>query len=283
MDVAGQLVDAIGNQPLLGAQVELYPASGGLTDETYERRTVRNQSGAFNFSMIRPGRYSLLVFREGIPAPWMTSVDVGSSGLNDLRMRVPTFQQIKGHVKGIDAGSLEVALQVFQSGAPAINSKVSEDGTFVFEQVPPGRYGVMVSGNGVSPLGFPRRAAAYLAKIRFGDQAGPAISISEGGNPPLELIMSKAAGSLIGTVRDAKDNPVSESTVAVTGSGRMFQFTSKQDGSFNGDGLPPGEYKVVAYQAEYGAMPKTACDRYSSKVTVADGGASAVQLKLCTE
>jgi hypothetical protein len=284
VDVTGEVEDAVTRRPLQTAQVELIPQVGGLTDETYERRSIRNPSGAFQFSLLRPGRYSLLVFRDGLPLPWATQIEVGSAGLVERRIRVPGFEQIKGIVTGMEPRSLEVELRQLTSGEPAAKAKVLENGTFVFDQIPPGRWVVRVSGDDVA---YPVRKGAYhLSEVRFGQSgAGAFITVSEGFNERLELLMSKASGRLIGTVRDAKDNPVNSAWVFLRPKGPNpgSQIAAKQDGTFVIDALPAGEYSIGAYLGEISLQRPIVCDRFAVKVTIADGITATVQIKLCTE
>ena len=92
-----------------------------------------------------------------------------------MAVSVPPFAQIQGTVKASDPkipweGELRVSLY----GTPGGSTQpvtVRGDGTFSFEDVPPGQWRLEFQEAGLHPSGDPHRNL-HVAKVRFGAQDG---------------------------------------------------------------------------------------------------------------
>jgi beta-lactamase regulating signal transducer with metallopeptidase domain len=121
-------------------------------------------------------------------------------------------------------------------------------GAFRLTDVNPERYVLAVEN---LPEGF------YVKSARFGDQNAleKGVDLTRGGAPPIEIVLSGAAASAAGTVKDANGAPVAEAIVslvpqdAARRSQPMFYSSVKTDasGAFKMTGLIPGEYRLYAF------------------------------------
>src|SRR6185436_13475946 len=66
VELSGQLVDGVSREPLVTGEVELASEPAGRPDETYARLRVVGENAGFKFDLLTPGRYSLLVYRDGV-------------------------------------------------------------------------------------------------------------------------------------------------------------------------------------------------------------------------
>jgi hypothetical protein len=274
--LTGRLIDGAKQEPLAGAEVELDPLSGGLTDETYSRRTVRGQRAAFSFELIQPGRYSVLVYRDSARTtlPYVVPLDLGVAGEPDLRIAVPPSQRIDGKVHGLSA---EVMTIGFAGASQEV--RVGADGDFHLDDVPPGRWPLDVRAGGLVLVDANTfRHRLYVAKLRFGSQAGMPLVLSDSGNPTLEIWLSDQSGTLAGTIQEDDERLRNAAVVLVRGAGGLYRLAPAQDGTFVAKNLPPGEYRVTALAGD----AEDACGDRTVTAKVAHGATSAVQLRLCS-
>jgi hypothetical protein len=274
--LTGRLLDGVTQEPLAGAEVELEPASGGLTDETYSRRSVRGPRAEFSFELIQPGRYSVLVYRDSARTtlPYVVPLDLGVVGEPDLRIAVPPSQRIDGKVHGLDDEAVTIGL-----GSTSREVRVGADGSFHLDDVPPGRWWLGVQAGGLVRIGSNAlRYRLYVAKLQFGSQTSMPLVVSESGNPTLEIWLSDQSGTLAGAIQEDDQRLRNAAVVLVRGAGGLYRLTPAQDGSFVAKNLPPGEYQVTAVTGD----AEDACRDRAVTVKVAHGTTSVVQLRLCS-
>jgi hypothetical protein len=296
VSLSGRTIETAGRGPLRSAEVELANSAGsGLQDDTYQRRHVDAQ-GAFRFELIRPGHYTLRVYRgAGLGSlPYSAPVDVGNAGIEDLPLAVPPFAQIRGAAKATDPkvpweGELRVSLY----GSPGISNvavAVGGDGSFALENVPPGQWRLEFQGGGLHRAGDPHHRL-HVAKVGFGAQDGwlGPVTVAESGNPPVEVTLSDEAGQLAGTVAMAeKDAPPMVVIRRTDGQPNIQQYilprSANQDGAFLIPDLIPGEYEVGSWTVDdsgsFSANPQ-ACGNRLVKVKITAGETSAVRLEIC--
>jgi hypothetical protein len=229
-------------------EIELSPDVAPLPDETYQRRRP-GADGAFRFDLIEPGHYLLLVFRGSSPdsLPYVTTIDIPKTGLDDLKLAVPAFVQLRGVLSMAKpeqalSGPVQIILR-----DPAWHDRSKQfeaDGgrEFSLEGVPPGRWRLDVR---------PTRPLT-VNSVRFGGQQAPEpFLVAESGNPPLEITLSDQAGTVAGTVVDAHQQPVRDALIVFRQPGDPPMISksvrSGGDGSFRAPDLPPATYEVSAW------------------------------------
>jgi hypothetical protein len=288
----GRITDAGTRGPLIGGAVELTPETVPLADSTYARRRLAND-GMFQFDLIKPGSYRLLVYRHGSEdsIPHMVPVFAGTEPVTELAIAAPEFQTIEGRVaipEGKAGTRWPLLLRVLPDpvGGQSFELKADERGAFTL--IPPGRWRILAE------WGFAPPADLYVASIRFGEQDisnGP-FTISEGGNPPITITLSDKAGRLTGRVVDDNYGSMKNALIAAkpapgtVAARKLYTSEANQNGEFSVPSLPPGEYLVSAWPLgftlrEWIEAPDKGCSDRVAKVTVQAGQSASVQLKPC--
>jgi hypothetical protein len=129
---------------------------------------------------------------------------------------------------------------------------VASDGTFAIEagtipRTAPGHYRIDVAG--LPP-------DVYVVSIRYQGQEVRDTGIDAGGEGSLlDITLGAPGASITGSVRDSQDRPTTSSTVVVIPEAVVqgqLTFTrvdqTDQKGNFAFSGLPPGEYRVFAWE-----------------------------------
>ena len=134
----------------------------------------------------------------------------------------------------------------------------------------------------------------YLKSATFAnrDILDEGLDLRSGGSGALEIVMSANTAEVSGTVRNEKGDPAPGSRVTLipvkdrVGVQNASRYgTSDQMGSFRMSGVPPGEYKIWAWeQLEFGLdqVPEFRRQFESSAVTVkvAEKASESVALKM---
>jgi hypothetical protein len=299
VSLSGRTVEIAGRDAPETAEVELSRiGSTSLSDETYQRRRVGAQ-GAFQFDLIQPGRYILLVFRGSAKEdlPYSTQVEVGNAGVEDLPVAVPPFPQIRGTVKLSDPkagweGSLRFTLHATRGIIRSRAAPVAEDGTFVLDSIPPGQWRIDSQSDGLRQSTAPNRKL-HITAIRLGGQDGlwGPLTVTESGNPPIEVTLSDEVGQLAGTVFD--DSKAAGGVFVVLrrtdGALNLSQFItpalSKADGSYLVPDVIPGNYEVTVWAPEPSGStalgPPERCGNKLGKVKIVAGETAVLQLQVC--
>jgi protocatechuate 3,4-dioxygenase beta subunit len=210
-----------------------------------------NSEGKFEIWGLDPGKYTVRARWEGdgvetligrIVQTAPVAFEVAGSNVDNLELRVIPDSDIAGRlVFETPDGTLPVRERKITLG-PAASASVDSDDTFNLKKIPAGRYVVGLSWDTV-----------YVKSMQLGSQSidGSVLDLSNGsGGVTLTLLLSPATGSVSGTVRDDKGNPV-EARVALvrddeTGSFHPRYASVHKDGVYSFPNLPPGNYKLVA-------------------------------------
>ena len=157
----------------------------------------------------------------------------------------------------------------------AREADVAADGAFTLPDGSPDRYFASVTG---MPDGF------YIKSIRLAKQnvLENGADLPEKPEQPLEIALSPKAGSIRGTVTGAQAGVV---VALVPSKGREYRNTTTDEhGRFTIANLPPGEYKLFAWEeVEDGAWMDPAflkpIESKGTPVTVREATAETVELK----
>jgi hypothetical protein len=256
----GRVLDEKKN-PVVGAQLQMSPSSGGVVQST-----VTDASGAFRVAPLRGDVYNLTIFREGYER-YTNNVTINEGAENrikDVMLTFLGFGAIRGRVVS-GQGATRVSVKGAQvslrrqrrmsSMQPDYSSPLSpptvtdESGNFQLQNVPAGMYDVLIS-----PLNGPvivreQVVVKRLETISLGDISVP------------------AAGALTGKIRTPDGHSLPYSTEVIVGppgmSGGLVpimvgadsrnRWTADQyaarvnpDGTFKVSGILPGRYEVIA-------------------------------------
>jgi len=246
---------------LRGVYVSLAPrvaAEGGYSLSNFGA-PVQSDSGDFEIRGVPPGPYDLsAMWNDGKRQLYgRVPVEVGNANLDGVTFVLGSPISLVGRfrVEGsdpFDFTRLGLWLQPIDSTRGGGSSQLKADGTFVVENVYDGNYRLRI-------LGFP--VPYYVKSAREGGsdvlESGLTISRSQ---PPsrLEIVLSPDGGRVDGTV-SKEHNPVSGALVVLVPDPphrdreEMYGMTTTDAfGRFSLLGLPPGDFKLFAWELVQG-------------------------------
>lgn len=246
----GRVFDSMGFL-LVGAEV--VPADGS------SQKT--NADGAFSIDLVEQRASDLLVRADGRRAAWLRTSAIGPDPLTvRLEPAAPWDQTPKAPLAAPRLrGEGEV---VGPDGEPLKNAFVNVLGTNCwgrtddigrFELPLPTRtatFAVHAASTESSPGGYALRTESFVAP-------------RSRGIVPLPPMVAAPAGSIRGTVRDPRGEPVAGLPVEVRGAGATRCVATGPSGVFVLSGLLPDEYVVepFAYRGAVGPLQKVRVDR----------------------
>ncbi len=220
-----------------------------------------DQTGAFEVASVPPGSYYLTAQTRAIGGQQqMTArmaVDITSSNVQNLRLRLQPPVDITGKIipekpdTDLQLSKLRLNFTPVQPGlgggrGGGNNGRLEIDDAGAFQtQLAADTYNVELSGQ---PQGY------YLKAVKVGGREVPDaqldLSFAIG---PMEIVLGADAGSITGKVENGNDVAASVRVTAVpaSGSSRRDLFkaaTTADDGTFTLADLPPGEYKLYAWE-----------------------------------
>lgn len=220
-ELQGQVVNRTG-EPVAGAWVTVQTASGG------QSAAVSDAEGGFEVGAPR-GPVQITVRAPG----YGTQSVIASSPSDVGRIELGSGGSIEGRVVRVDSALPVAEAQVSMTnlGQPdGIWTTVTadRDGAFVFEDLPPDRYGLVAEG-----------AELTSATVT------PAV-VAEGVNVRDVVVEVSVGSAVTGVVRNREDGtPCAEASVTLYGE-RTFD-ARREGGSLRFDRVPPGVYQVSVY------------------------------------
>jgi hypothetical protein len=230
--------------------------------------------GSFVFAGVLPGSYFLTAQdRAGLVATPM-AVLVGDRDVDNLSIALAPAVRVSVRItaEGVTPGSLEPfyglsgtlrpELDNLQSGgSPAnvrsANMPLSAGNAIVLQNVPPGDYQFNINQlfvfgqtslrENVKPL--------YIKSIRLGrEDAFGTIHISSNTTEVLEVVLTTETGSVEGAAIGRAGDPAANVTVVLVPTNArkrtaLYQtLVTGSDGKFRFQGVPPGDYKLFAWE-----------------------------------
>ena len=218
--------------------------------------TVSDRQGRFFFAGVASGRYQLSVHGVGgaeEPLAGHYTIDVDKEDVRDLTIPVSSGLPSAGVIRVRPTRSMTLSGAVVKLApadfnvyaTPLRSSDVDPAGTFTFPSIPPGRYRIWVEG-------LP--ANCVVERVRHGTteignrpfQVQPGI--------PFEIDVSSEASSISGTFKDADQSAETEAYIILTHENQdpsieawCVGMATDQYGGFYIGGLPPGRYKIYAF------------------------------------
>ncbi len=258
--VRGRVV--VDGKAVNGVFVSLMRQSGdlaGLPLPPYGSGILDN-NGGFEIRSVPPGAYLLTAgwSNQNKNYSGRMPLNVASADIDDITLTLTPGVELRGSIRAdagvpLDFNRLGVWLQSADStswgGAAA---QVKADGTLVMENVFDGNYRLHLQG-------FPEEFYLKSARLGGADVLIPGLSISQGFSPgTLELHLALDGGRIDGTVLQ-NQNPASGALVAFVpdppNRERDELYSSKltdQFGRFSMGGLPPGDFKLFAWEQGQG-------------------------------
>jgi hypothetical protein len=254
--------------------VELWPSTGAVVNVAFEpeglARAITDEHGAFRFLDVSPGSYELRVTYLVAANPnvgttetsWWAAqpVAIGDRDVDGLSIALQPGVRASGRVafKGATDAHvprLNVYLESIDSDARALAFAARPDGTFTALGSRPGRYMVSVLG---PPDGW------MLESVTRAGRSLPdgVADLEAAGADDLVLTLSKTFTRVSGSITSANQAAASNADVivfpadttfwreGVVSSRRMRLVHATSASTFELDGLAPGEYDIVAIDAE---------------------------------
>ncbi|MGD0136935.1 MAG: carboxypeptidase-like regulatory domain-containing protein [Bryobacteraceae bacterium] len=237
--------------------------------------------GEFSFDGILPGNYFLEaksnVDAEDRPAlvAWKP-ISVGNNDLDRVVVEMKPAMELRGKIT-VEGSALSSWPQITLTPTDGLNyldsPMVDSDGQFRVTGMEPAAYNVTV-GFMPPPL--------YVKAMRFNgrDVDGP-IDLGASSAASLELVVSRGTATLSGVVSDS-NGPVGPGifVIAIRETAQLRRAVTDDKGQFSFEGLPLGQYYVVAMDGP-GMLPPEIILKLGTPVTVTDG-ATSTNLKLTT-
>lgn len=268
-------------------------SSGSLGRAMAQQAQVDQEQGTFEFRAVLPGAY-LLMTATSDGRRWVSHrepVDVGRADIEGINIVMGSGIDVGGKVRlegmaGVTLNQVRVSVvprdeQFF--GVPS--SVAGPDGTFTLPGLSTETYFFQVQG--VPP-------GSYLKSARIGGEelVETGIAIPAKAGSALELVVSGNAGRVEGVVLDSDSLPAAAVTVVLVPSARRranptFYRTATTDaqGKFTMQSLPPGDYKLFAWDdVDPGAWQDAEFlapfEERGAKITIAEGSALVAEVKL---
>jgi hypothetical protein len=226
-----------------------------------ENQAANASQGRFEIRNVPPGGYSLnmVVRHAGRVRPVSLPVDVVDRDITNITVPLTPAFGLPGKAT-LDGGApgtaiLSQSIQLVPTEPmPGIDSFAinphPQTGEFTLPAVPAGKYAIRVSS-------VFRSADTYVADLKRGETSVFDSGLTIGGSlrEPLEVVLKSKGGILTGTITDpTKLRPFPYATVVlVPEKARRQNFAlykhtlSSEDGNFVFTGIPPGNYKLLAW------------------------------------
>jgi hypothetical protein len=215
---------------------------------TWVHEGFTDEDGGFDLADVPPGEYraeAITVDGEVLFAE--TRINIGNADLSDVRLALAPMGSIAGNVrfetsKPLPAGSSDfVPLVQILSGGRIDNSAdpVWEHLNFKIANVAPGDYVLDVIPGALKGMWV------KSATLHGRDVLTQPMRV-DGAAGPVEIVLTDAVSGVDITTKDVKGNPADGTIVMKTAAGGTV-FAQTQKGYVEKQGVPPGEYKVWAF------------------------------------
>lgn len=289
-----------------GVQLTLIPRSSGpqqpgLANALAGGIAQVNDNGTFEFRGVQPGAYYLMAQARSPQQQQRLSarvpVDVTSSDLTRINVRLTPPLDVAGKIapEKADSSINFTSLRLnFTSSAPQGPGggggrgggqgriDIAADGKFT-TQLDGDTYNVELTG---APAGY------YLKAVKLSGREVPdnLLDVTFSGTV-LDIVLAKDSGDITGKVERSNGDPVQNARVTavpVNASSRRDLYksaNSSTDGSFTISTLPPGSYKLYAWEeveanAWMDADFRRPFETLGSNATIKDGAGPNVSLKV---
>lgn len=224
--ISGRVLDDH-NQSETGARVILFSGS------TLVDSVICNAMGEYTFS-IGAGSYNIIARTEAHLDDASTVTVKAGETLTDINFTLrESFSSIMGKVTDASGNAVsDVTIAV--SGTKSATAITAGDGTYMVQMLAAGNYNLTAGKNGYNDINI------------------PAVVLTEGTSKELNISMSKAAGTLSGSIMAQGSKVIPEATVILTaGNGQALYSTSDKNGTYRFENLVFGTYEITVEKAGF--------------------------------
>jgi hypothetical protein len=217
--------------------------------------------GGFELTGLAPGSYTIFAARGG-PGGGGTvraAVEVSNADLDGVSLVFGATFSVQGTVKiegstTFSPGNLRLQLVEAEGGTMAPMGQTKEDGTFTIDNVSADRYRLWTA---FLPRGL------YLKSVRMSGQdvTRQVIDLTSGAPGRFEVLLGNKPSSISGTVGKAAPESLPGLVILVPDGGlpmqmgvgpippgNQYEASVDQNGAFAIENVPPGEYRVYAFE-----------------------------------
>jgi hypothetical protein len=247
VSIRGTVVDEAGG-PVGRLLLSLTPRGLGLVAAVGDVSLA--PGGVFAIANVPPGSYVLaaraadgvLAGDGNIPQPVaFLPIEVRDANLEGVQLRLSAGREVRGVVKWEMAGVQNAVVNLFTPEGASIGA-MAVNGALTFRSVQPLTYAVDVRG---------LCATCYVKSLRYAGRDVPEFGVDFSFEGALEIVVSPSAASLDGVAVDRQGRPAGGATVilaAADTAGKIVTGQANQSGAFHFAALPPGVYRVLAWQ-----------------------------------
>jgi 5-hydroxyisourate hydrolase-like protein (transthyretin family) len=248
------------------------------------RTSTRDAAGDFEFRGVPPGSYELTVGDQSLQG--RTSVVVGASDLEDIRVTLSPGAEIKLRIVTEGAGKADVSglrFALMTNGRGGFGPMPWETDKLTARNVPPDHYDLRFGG-------LPREAYVKSARAGETDVLADGLTVTGAGTIDIAIAVASDGGAVQGVVRDKNQQPVPGATILLAPDRRsradLFKSTtSDQNGHYEFAAIAPGNYKLFAWEdVEPGAWEDSDFlkdyEKPGEKVVLEPGARASVDLHL---
>jgi len=270
-----------GGEPLTGIVLMLVSVDGSMSN-------TGTTAGLFEFQNVGPGSYVIQAVPDGernsVNRPTAhVPVTVGEEDVTDVHVTLSPGVEIPGVVKLGEAQStqtFQVTLEPLNGGGMEDVANV-KDGAFELRSVAPTVYRVAI---GSLPDGYCVKSMRFAGR----DVVHRELDLSSGAGSTLEIQLSAKPSAITGTVRNSNGDPVAFAIVQVLSKDEVRPALTDDAGHFTLRNLPPGEYRVIAFESiERGVIEnptfRASFEGQAAVVTLQEGSQENVDLKLISK
>jgi len=234
--------------------VTLTPKGSGMLGILSANRAQLNPDGSFEFRGVPPGDYLLSATQDFLsPMGAQMPVQVKDRHVSGVTMQMAAPIDLVGSITVEGKGSDKINLKHLGAKLAAEDfimlnppkATADESGKFALKGVIPAKYEVQTD-NGPEQL--------YVKMVKCGDRevADDGLDLSAGANGPIQITLSTEGAEVRGNVTGADGNAMPGVTAVLVPDSRRFSLfhstVTDQKGMFDFKNLPPGEYKLLAWE-----------------------------------
>jgi len=251
--VRGTVYNVLSGEPIPARVTLKSPEHSGSTGH-YDADA--DAKGAFEMAGITPGTYVLSATSlSGDGELGYSKIDVSNIDRTradviigpGVTVNVRLFGQVPAST---NLRGLRVSFVPLETYIPSSAISITQaNGTIIVPNVQPGDYLLQVSG-------LPENAYVRSARSGARDVLEQSVNVQYEDNPPVDIQLAFDGGQIAGTVTNAAGQALDGATITLVPDPlrrhRADQYrvaTADKDGRFSISGIPPGDYKVFAWDS----------------------------------